>query len=132
VHRLIQKYEELESTDLTQSLSLTLEPPATGKIRFVEKGSEKPMAGQQFHAYPYKNLSGHPNPLVIQEGFVTGRANRESLFADEDGVVTFPLFMGLDYRLQSFSGIIPIFEFSGYKPGEVLDHGTMYIEVSKE
>jgi hypothetical protein len=107
----------------TKDLTIVLDAPVVGKVRFVEKNSGKPIAGRKLCYIPLKKINDH---LLLING-----SKPEEIRADENGTATLPfMYPGADYNL--YDGYrdtpeIPEVDFQPQKPGTVLDLGTIEV-----
>ena len=121
INRVIQGDERLKP------IALTLEPPAIGKVKFVEKETGTPIAGRSLAYYSAKKI--HDNLHLNTNNF-----RPVEIETDANGVATLHMFVGADYSL--YDGFdyedkprLPGVGFSPQKSGETVDKGT--IEAAK-
>jgi hypothetical protein len=74
-----------------ETITIPLEPPAIGKVKFVEKETGKPLAGRRLAYYPKKRLSDN---LLLMNSFRAAEVR-----TDKDGVATLSLFVDASYTV---------------------------------
>ena len=116
VNRVIQD-------EYPETLSLTLEPPAIGKIKVVEKETGNPMVNLNLTYYPQKEID---NKLPRMRRFAPPGQQWNEIRTDDNGVATLPMFIGADYKLYNHEWKINV-EFTPKKPGEIIDRGTVTV-----
>ncbi len=119
-NRLIQGDERLKP------ITIPLQPAAIGKVRFVDKGTGKPIVGRKLGYYPFRKIND--NLLLMNSD------RPEDVQTDENGIATLPhLYVGADYSLYDGYEIqpkMPSVDFTAQKPGETVDRGTVEVPLS--